>query len=294
MTDYHTVYRGNEEDTTQWDDVQRKLGNLPTKVGLRGPAGGQHGRPAPSRFAPRRLPCRAAHRRSPVGSRRRTPPRRRSSGMLPGWTRRVRRSWRSWRRRWATTASWRNTGGSPGLAASRPCRRLPTPPQTRAAWHAVSTPRTAQCSHPLPPVPATARSQAQAAGGAAQGAAAAALWRAGGDPAQRLGGAGDAGAGGGLGGVPPLQGQVGGGGRRRRACMPLGPACATAWCSCCELPASRPALGAAAGGPGWNLPPMQPWRPPVQRARLLHPEPVPGGGGPRVPRHQVCQDCQHR
>jgi hypothetical protein len=32
MADYHTVYKGNEEDTTEWDDIHRKLGNLPPKV----------------------------------------------------------------------------------------------------------------------------------------------------------------------------------------------------------------------------------------------------------------------
>ncbi|MEW5319488.1 MAG: hypothetical protein WDW38_010636 [Sanguina aurantia] len=30
MTEYHTVYKGREE-TTQWDDIQRKLGNLAPK-----------------------------------------------------------------------------------------------------------------------------------------------------------------------------------------------------------------------------------------------------------------------
>ena len=30
--DYHTVYKGPEGETTQWDDIQRKLGNLPAKV----------------------------------------------------------------------------------------------------------------------------------------------------------------------------------------------------------------------------------------------------------------------
>mmetsp|Transcript_22148 Transcript_22148/g.37837 ORF Transcript_22148/g.37837 Transcript_22148/m.37837 type:complete len:290 (-) Transcript_22148:483-1352(-) len=31
MTEYHTVYKGNGE-TTQWDDIHRKLGNLPAKA----------------------------------------------------------------------------------------------------------------------------------------------------------------------------------------------------------------------------------------------------------------------
>lgn len=31
MADYHTVYKGPEGETTQWDDIQRKLGNLPPK-----------------------------------------------------------------------------------------------------------------------------------------------------------------------------------------------------------------------------------------------------------------------
>jgi hypothetical protein len=29
MADYHTVYKGPEGETTQWDDIQRRLGNLP-------------------------------------------------------------------------------------------------------------------------------------------------------------------------------------------------------------------------------------------------------------------------
>jgi hypothetical protein len=32
MTEYHSVYKGPEGETTQWDDIQRKLGNLPEKV----------------------------------------------------------------------------------------------------------------------------------------------------------------------------------------------------------------------------------------------------------------------
>lgn len=31
MTDYHTVYKGDPDDTTKWDDIQRKMGNLPAK-----------------------------------------------------------------------------------------------------------------------------------------------------------------------------------------------------------------------------------------------------------------------
>lgn len=31
MADYHTVYKGPEGQTTQWDDIQRKMGNLPAK-----------------------------------------------------------------------------------------------------------------------------------------------------------------------------------------------------------------------------------------------------------------------
>jgi len=31
MADYHTTYVGPEGETTQWDDIQRKLGNLPAK-----------------------------------------------------------------------------------------------------------------------------------------------------------------------------------------------------------------------------------------------------------------------
>lgn len=31
MADYHTVYKGPEGETTQWDDIQRRLGNLPPK-----------------------------------------------------------------------------------------------------------------------------------------------------------------------------------------------------------------------------------------------------------------------
>ncbi|KAL6768799.1 hypothetical protein ACKKBF_B16265 [Auxenochlorella protothecoides x Auxenochlorella symbiontica] len=31
MTEYHTIYKGPEGETTQWDDIQRKLGNRPEK-----------------------------------------------------------------------------------------------------------------------------------------------------------------------------------------------------------------------------------------------------------------------
>lgn len=33
MTEYHTVYKGPEGESTQWDDIQAKLGNRPAKVG---------------------------------------------------------------------------------------------------------------------------------------------------------------------------------------------------------------------------------------------------------------------
>lgn len=32
MTDYHTVYKRGEGESTQWEDIQRKLGNIPEKV----------------------------------------------------------------------------------------------------------------------------------------------------------------------------------------------------------------------------------------------------------------------
>jgi hypothetical protein len=32
MADYHTVYKGPEGETTQWQDIQRRLGNLPAKA----------------------------------------------------------------------------------------------------------------------------------------------------------------------------------------------------------------------------------------------------------------------
>ncbi|EFJ52372.1 hypothetical protein VOLCADRAFT_79158 [Volvox carteri f. nagariensis] len=31
MTEYHTVYKGPEGETTQWEDIQRRLGNIPPK-----------------------------------------------------------------------------------------------------------------------------------------------------------------------------------------------------------------------------------------------------------------------
>lgn len=37
MGDYHTVYKGPEGETTQWDDIQAKLGNKSAKVGHVGP-----------------------------------------------------------------------------------------------------------------------------------------------------------------------------------------------------------------------------------------------------------------
>jgi hypothetical protein len=38
MTDYHTVYKGNEGETTEWDDIQRKQGNFPDKVRIFSPS----------------------------------------------------------------------------------------------------------------------------------------------------------------------------------------------------------------------------------------------------------------
>lgn len=32
MTDYHTTYKGQEGETTEWDDIQAKHGNKPAKV----------------------------------------------------------------------------------------------------------------------------------------------------------------------------------------------------------------------------------------------------------------------
>jgi hypothetical protein len=32
MAEYHTVYKGPEGETTQWEDIQRKHGNLPPKA----------------------------------------------------------------------------------------------------------------------------------------------------------------------------------------------------------------------------------------------------------------------
>ncbi len=32
MAEYHTVYKGPEGESTQWDDIQAKLGNRPAKV----------------------------------------------------------------------------------------------------------------------------------------------------------------------------------------------------------------------------------------------------------------------
>ncbi|KAL6746549.1 thioredoxin-like protein [Haematococcus lacustris] len=38
MTEYHTIYRGLPGDTTQWGDIQRKLGNLPQRAPVWKPA----------------------------------------------------------------------------------------------------------------------------------------------------------------------------------------------------------------------------------------------------------------
>ena len=32
MTDYHTTYKAQEGETTEWDDIQAKHGNKPAKV----------------------------------------------------------------------------------------------------------------------------------------------------------------------------------------------------------------------------------------------------------------------
>ena len=37
MTEYHTIYKGPEGESTKWDDIQRKLGNKPPKVGVQPP-----------------------------------------------------------------------------------------------------------------------------------------------------------------------------------------------------------------------------------------------------------------
>ena len=34
MTEYHGVYKGPEGETTQWEDIQRRLGNLPPKAAV--------------------------------------------------------------------------------------------------------------------------------------------------------------------------------------------------------------------------------------------------------------------
>ena len=38
MADYHTTYRRGEGETTQWEDLQRKFGNLPPKEPVPKPA----------------------------------------------------------------------------------------------------------------------------------------------------------------------------------------------------------------------------------------------------------------
>ena len=38
MTEYHTIYKGPEGESTKWDDIQRKLGNKPPKVGAQAAA----------------------------------------------------------------------------------------------------------------------------------------------------------------------------------------------------------------------------------------------------------------
>eukprot|EP00887_Chlorella_sp_A99_P007331 scaffold2.g7331.t1 len=57
MTDYHTTYTRPEGESTQWEDIQRRLGNLPAKasgLGLSTAPGEAHGEPAPKpeSFAP--------------------------------------------------------------------------------------------------------------------------------------------------------------------------------------------------------------------------------------------------
>lgn len=37
MADYHSTYKGPEGQTTQWDDIQRKMGNLPAKEPVAAP-----------------------------------------------------------------------------------------------------------------------------------------------------------------------------------------------------------------------------------------------------------------
>ena len=38
MADYHTTYQRGEGETTQWEDLQRKFGNLPPKEPVQKPA----------------------------------------------------------------------------------------------------------------------------------------------------------------------------------------------------------------------------------------------------------------
>jgi hypothetical protein len=47
MADYHTTYKGPEGETTQWEDIQRKLGNLPEKAPVWKPEAWKPGAEAP-------------------------------------------------------------------------------------------------------------------------------------------------------------------------------------------------------------------------------------------------------
>lgn len=51
MTDYHTTYKGPEGESTQWDDIQAKLGNKAPKVRWAGLRWAALGRAALSRRA---------------------------------------------------------------------------------------------------------------------------------------------------------------------------------------------------------------------------------------------------
>ncbi|KAF5763930.1 hypothetical protein HanRHA438_Chr15g0698251 [Helianthus annuus] len=53
MGDYHFVYKDVEGSSTQWDDIQRKLGNLP---------------PKPPAFKPTRLPPLKTNLKTRIGS----------------------------------------------------------------------------------------------------------------------------------------------------------------------------------------------------------------------------------
>lgn len=203
MADYHTVYKGPEGETTQWEDLQRKFGNLPAKAPVWKPQG----------YAPQaeRRPDRA---------------------WLDGKDEAELEELDDEFRDDAFLEQYRCVVLT--LAAAAPPFPAPLPPNQPSLSHpgASASPASSLCVLLISQNPCRRRSprpaptivclpQAAAHPGAAGGGQPASVRQRGGHTRQRVCAAGDGGGAGGLGGAAAVQGRVR---RPRRCCCPLLPA----------------------------------------------------------------------